>query len=129
MTRKSSAVALATLTLGPQILMPAAVLAAGASPTATAAASGKLYTGRTSTMKWGPVTVRIRVSKHKIVNVGASLPTAKHRSEEINSRAAPILRSEVLKAQSWHVHAVSGATMTSDSYATSLRSAMSKAGL
>jgi uncharacterized protein with FMN-binding domain len=129
MHRKSSAVALATLTLGPQILVPAAALAAGTSPTATAAASGKLYTGRTSTMKWGPVTVKIRVRNHKIVNVGATLPIQKHRSQEINNRAAPILRREVLKAQSWRVNAVSGATMTSDSYATSLRSAMTKAGL
>jgi uncharacterized protein with FMN-binding domain len=122
MHRKSSAVALATLTLGPQIVVPASALAA-TSPT------GKLYVGRTSTMRWGPVTVKIRVSKHRIVNIGATLPTAKHRSQEINTRAAPILRREVLKAQSWHINAVSGATMTSDSYATSLRSAMSKAGL
>jgi uncharacterized protein with FMN-binding domain len=129
MHRKSSAVALATLTIGPQMALPAVGLAAAASPTAITAASGKLYVGRTSTMRWGPVTVKIRVSKHKITNVGATLPTAKHRSEEINGRAAPILRSEVLRAQSWHINAVSGATMTSDSYATSLRSAMAKAGL
>jgi uncharacterized protein with FMN-binding domain len=122
MHRTSTAVALATLTLGSQIGLPAAGLAAGTS-------TGKLYVGKTSTMKWGPVTVKIRVRNHRIVNVGATVPTERHRSQEINSRATPVLRSEVLRAQSWHINAVSGATMTSDSYAGSLRSAMAKAHL
>ena len=124
MHRKTSAVALATLTLGPQVALPAAALAAG-----TRTSAGKLYIGRTASMKWGPVTVKIRVRNHKIANVGASYPVAKHRSEEINTRAVPVLRREALKAQSWHINAVSGATMTSDAYAASLRSAISKAGL
>jgi uncharacterized protein with FMN-binding domain len=120
MNRRTSAVALATLTLGPQIALPV---------TAASAATGKLYTGRTASMRWGPVTVRIRVRNHKIVNIGATVPTERRRSEEINSRAVPVLKSEALRAQSSRVNAVSGATMTSDAYAASLRSAMSKAGL
>jgi uncharacterized protein with FMN-binding domain len=129
MQRTSSAVVLTTLTLGSQLAVPAAVLSAVASPVAGAASSGTLYTGRTSSMKWGPVTVRIRVKNHKIVNVGSSLPTERSRSQEINDRAGPILRSEVLRAQSARINAVSGATMTSDAYVISLRSAMTKAGL
>jgi uncharacterized protein with FMN-binding domain len=120
---RPSAVALATLTLGSQLALPVAGLATAD------AASGTLYVGRTASMKWGPVTVRIRVRNHKIVNVGAVLPTERRRSQEINGRAAPILRSEVLSAQSARIHAVSGATMTSDAYVTSLRSAMTKAHL
>jgi uncharacterized protein with FMN-binding domain len=126
MHRKSSAVALATLTLGPQAVLPALALA---SPNATASTAGKLYAGRTANMKWGPVTVKIRVRNHKIVNVGATVPTERPRSEEINSRATPVLRREVLKAQSWHINVVSGATMTSNAYASSLRSALAKAHL
>jgi uncharacterized protein with FMN-binding domain len=125
MNRKTSAVALATLTLAPQVALPVAAFAS-TSPTS---ATGKLYTGRTASMRWGPVTVRIRVRNHKIVNVGATVPTERRRSEEINSRAVPVLKSEALRAQSWRVNAVSGATMTSDAYAASLRTAMAKAGL
>jgi uncharacterized protein with FMN-binding domain len=122
MYRKTSAVALATLTLGPQVALPVAA-------SATTTAAGKLYTGRTASMRWGPVTVRIRVRNHKIVNIGATVPTERRRSEEINSRAVPVLKSEALRAQTWRVNAVSGATMTSDAYAASLRSAIAKAGL
>jgi uncharacterized protein with FMN-binding domain len=121
MHRTSSAVAVAALTLGPQVALPAAAL--------SATSAGKLYVGRTASMKWGPVTVRIRVRNHKIVNVGATVPTERHRSAEINNRAVPILRSEVLRAQSRRVNVVSGATMTSDAYAASLSNAMAKAGL
>jgi uncharacterized protein with FMN-binding domain len=39
------------------------------------------------------------------------------------------LKGEVLKAQSARIHSVSGATMTSNSYVPSLRSAISKAYL
>jgi uncharacterized protein with FMN-binding domain len=129
MHRTPSAVAVATLTLGSQLAVPAVGLAAAAIPVAQTASTGKLYVGSTTTMKWGPVSVRIRVTNHKIVNVGATLPTHRNRSKEINDRAAPVLRREVLAAQSWHINAVSGATMTSDAYASSLRSAMAKAGL
>jgi uncharacterized protein with FMN-binding domain len=82
-------------------------------------------------MKWGPVTVRIRLdgSGKRIVNIGAALPTAKRRSAEINGRAAPILKREVLQAQSARIHSVSGATLTSDAYVRSLRSALTKAHL
>jgi uncharacterized protein with FMN-binding domain len=80
-------------------------------------------------MKWGPVTVRIRVSGKRIVNVGATLPTERPRSRTINDHAGPILRSEVLRAQSARIHAVSGATMTSQAYIKSLGSALGKAHL
>jgi uncharacterized protein with FMN-binding domain len=129
MQRTPSVLAVATLTVGSQLAVPAVGLATAAIPVAHTATTGKLYVGGTTTMKWGPVSVRIRVNNHKIVNVGATLPTHRNRSKEINDRAAPTLRREVLAAQSWHINTVSGATMTSDAYASSLRSAMAKAGL
>jgi uncharacterized protein with FMN-binding domain len=98
---------------------------------ARSASVGRLVAGSTYRMKWGPVTVRIRLdsSGKRIVNVGAALPTAKRRSAEINNRAAPILKREVLQAQSARIHSVSGATLTSDAYVLSLRSALGKAHL
>jgi uncharacterized protein with FMN-binding domain len=107
------------------------LLAVAAAETAPATAAGRLVAGTTYRMKWGDVTVKIRLDsrgKH-IVNVGAILPTGKPRSASINNRAAPILKREVLKAQNARIHAVSGATMTSDAYVLSLRSALSKAHL
>jgi uncharacterized protein with FMN-binding domain len=82
-------------------------------------------------MKWGAVTVRIRLdsSGRRIADVGAVLPTERSRSAQINNRAAPLLKTEVLKAQSARIRLVSGATMTSEAYVLSLRSAIGKAHL
>jgi uncharacterized protein with FMN-binding domain len=98
--------------------------------TATAASSGKLYTGAAySAHQWGTVQVRIRVRGGRIVNVGAVYPNHKPRSIKINTRAIPILKREVLKAQSAKVQYVSGASDTSEAYKSSLQSAISKAHL
>ena len=51
------------------------------------------------------------------------------RSVEISNYAAPILRQEVLSAQSAKVSSVGGATYTSQGYVTSLQSALNKANL
>jgi uncharacterized protein with FMN-binding domain len=98
---------------------------------ARASSAGRLVTGAAYRMKWGTVTVRIRLdsSGRRIADVGAVLPTERSRSAQINNRAAPILKSEVLKAQSARIRLVSGATMTSDAYVLSLRSAIGKAHL
>jgi uncharacterized protein with FMN-binding domain len=109
-------IAIATAT--PAAAMPAA-----------AAAAGTVYSGGTYQMRWGLVTVRITVSGRRIVNVRASLPTERPRSAQINGHAGPILRREVLQSAGARVHAVSGATMTSNAYVLSLRSAMRKAHL
>ena len=101
-----------------------------AAPLAATAATGTLYTGKAySAHQWGTVQVRIRVSGGRIVNVGAVYPNHKARSIKINERAIPILKSEVLKAQSANVHYVSGASDTSEAYKSSLQSAISKAHL
>jgi uncharacterized protein with FMN-binding domain len=48
---------------------------------------------------------------------------------QISNRAAPILRDEVLAAQSASVANVSGATYTTRAYLSSLQSALDQAGL
>ncbi|TFB89422.1 FMN-binding protein [Cryobacterium sp. TMT1-3] len=50
------------------------------------------------------------------------------RSVAISNQAAPILRSEVLAAQSASVQNVSGATYTTQGYLRSLQSALDTAG-
>jgi uncharacterized protein with FMN-binding domain len=43
------------------------------------------------------------------------------------NRAIPVLRNEVLSAQSARIQAVSGATYTSEAYAQSVQAALDKA--
>jgi uncharacterized protein with FMN-binding domain len=78
---------------------------------------------------YGPVQVQVRISHGKIVDVTTlALPQDGH-SERINSSAVPQLREEVLRAQSAHVDAVSGATDTSMAYTQSLQAALDAAHL
>jgi uncharacterized protein with FMN-binding domain len=129
MNRSVPVAALTVASLVAPISGPLLAVAAADPSNARAAATGHWVTGATYSMKWGAVTVRIKVSGKRITDVAAALPTERARSGQINNRAAPILKSEVLKAQSARIHSVSGATMTSNAYVPSLRSAITKAHL
>jgi uncharacterized protein with FMN-binding domain len=98
-----------------------------ATPTPTPA-SGQ-FAGPTVDMRWGPVQVSITVDHGKITDAKASVSPDTTRSQLIDNRALPILRTEVLQAQSANIDTVSGATMTSEAYIRSLQSAMTKAAL
>ena len=87
------------------------------------------YKGPIVDMQWGPVQVTIIVKGKKITNVKASAPTERPRSMIINEQAVPMLRSEVLQAQSADIDEISGATMTSDAFIESLQGALKKAHL
>jgi uncharacterized protein with FMN-binding domain len=74
--------------------------------------------------------VKLTVSSGKITDVSVlQYPNGNGRDQEINARALPVLIQETLKAQSASIDMVSGATVTSDGYLTSLQSALDKAGL
>lgn len=115
--------------------LPSARGSVAASPAATAAASASsgvdgTWTGSSVTTRFGAVQVAITVAGGRITDVAAlHLTDQDRRSVSISNRAAPILRQEVLAAQSADVQAVSGATYTSDGYLTSLQSAIDQAGL
>ncbi|NQX10264.1 FMN-binding protein [Microbacteriaceae bacterium VKM Ac-2855] len=97
---------------------------------APATAADGTYTGASESTRFGNVQVQITVSGGGITDVTALQLTDKDgRSVSISNRAAPILRSEVLAAQSADVQSVSGATYTSDAYLGSLQSAIDQAGL
>jgi uncharacterized protein with FMN-binding domain len=96
---------------------------------AAAAKKKRTISGPTVDMRWGPVTVTIVLKGNKIVEVTSDLPLEKPRSEYINSRVGPYLRSQVLQTQSAQVDIISGATMTSEAYAESLQGALDKAGI
>jgi uncharacterized protein with FMN-binding domain len=74
--------------------------------------------------------VQITVQAGKITDVTAlQLTDAERRSVMISSQAAPLLRDEVLQAQSANVQTVSGATVTSEAYLNSLQAALDAANL
>jgi uncharacterized protein with FMN-binding domain len=109
--------------------VPSSTPAPSATSTAGASKSGS-YTGTVSETQFGPVQVKIVVANGKITDVIAlQLTNRGGRSQQISNYAAPLLRQEVLKAQSANVNSVSGATYTSDGYIKSLQSALDQAGL
>lgn len=87
-------------------------------PTAQGTMTGPLITTR-----YGPVQVRVTVKSGKLTDIQAvALPTG-GKSGGIADYSAPILRREALAAQGAGIHAVSGATYTSEGYASSLQAA------
>ena len=88
------------------------------------------FTGNRVQTQWGPVRVRIVVAKNKIVKaVALEYPNENHHDEEINSWAIPQLQDATVQANGAHIDALSGATVTSQGYLTSLQSALDKAHL
>jgi len=76
---------------------------------------------------YGPVQVTVQMTNGEVASVtAAQLPYDNPRSQEISSQAEPILQSEALQAQSAQIDVVSGATYTSEGYASSLQSAIDK---
>ncbi|WP_427172837.1 FMN-binding protein [Arthrobacter sp. 92] len=98
--------------------------------TASAATGSGTFSGSVAQTRFGNVQVQISVSGGKITEVTAlQLTDEDRRSVAISNRAAPLLRSEVLQAQSANVQTISGATITSDAYLSSLQAAIDAAHL
>jgi len=94
------------------------------------AAGAQTYTGDTVQTQWGPVQVQVTVSGGEITDVTTlQHPSGNSRDEEINAYALPVLRENVLSAQSADIDLVSGATVTSQGYVGSLQSALDQANL
>ncbi|MEY9774397.1 FMN-binding protein [Arthrobacter sp. MW3 TE3886] len=102
---------------------------AGGATGASAKAVGT-YAGSVVQTRFGSVQVQITVQAGKITDVTAlQLTDAERKSVQISNRAAPLLRTEVLAAQSADVQTISGATVTSDAYLNSLQAALDAANL
>jgi uncharacterized protein with FMN-binding domain len=96
---------------------------------ATKTASGT-YTGSRVNTRWGIVAVQITVKNGKITNSQAiEYPHNNFRDQQINAYALPILNQAALSAQSANIDSISGATVTSDGYISSLQSAIDQAHL
>ena len=110
---------------------------AAPTPTATASstpgtgtAAASTVTGQVVQTRWGPVQVQLTVGSGKVTAVTVlQQPTGNGKDVQINNAALPVLKQETIKAQNAQIDTVSGATVTSDGYITSLQSALDLAGL
>jgi uncharacterized protein with FMN-binding domain len=92
--------------------------------------AAKTYDGDTVQTRWGPVQVRITVQDGKITASEAIVyPDGNREDQEINSFALPVLSQEAVQQQSANIDMVSGATVTSQGYLSSLQSAIDQANL
>jgi uncharacterized protein with FMN-binding domain len=104
--------------------------ASGAAGSAETPAAAGTYDGVVVSTRFGSVQVQITVQAGAITEVTAlQLTDDDRKSIQISNRAAPLLRTEVLAAQSAEVKTISGATVTSSAYLTSLQAAIDAANL
>lgn len=74
---------------------------------------------------YGVLAVKVTEQSGHITDVSvASLQTAEQYSQNLAQQVIPMLRNEVLSAQSAQISAISGATYTSEAYAASVQSAL-----
>ncbi|MFC8732764.1 FMN-binding protein [Luteimicrobium sp. NPDC057192] len=96
----------------------------------SSSSASKTVDGDTAQTQWGPVQVSVTVAGGNVTEVTVlQQPNGNGRDQQINSYALPILRQEALSAQSANIDMVSGATVTSQGYVSSLQSALDKAGI
>jgi uncharacterized protein with FMN-binding domain len=113
---------------------PAAVSTPRATATATATAkpsrrSSGTFSGADVVTQFGDVQVAITLKRGQITDVRAlQLPSDRPRSQYISQTVEPLLRNEVINAQSANINLIAGATYTSDAWANSAQAALAKAG-
>lgn len=103
----------------------------GPGPAAASQVAGggtvRTATGATEQYGYGNLAVRVTVRSGKIINVVVPvIQTAEPYSQQLAAQVIPMLRNEVLSAQSAQINGVSGATYTSEAYAMSLQAALDK---
>ncbi len=83
--------------------------------------------GNTYQYGYGQLAVRVTLNGSTITRVDTvGLQTAESYSQQLAQQVIPLLRHEVLAAQSAKVNGFSGATYTSEAYIYSLQSALDK---
>jgi len=118
----------------PRPTPPATVAVQPATSTDTAAAGNSgyrdgTYTGSDENAYYGRVQVQVTISGSQIASVKVlDYPQDRRTSRYINSQALPLLKQEVITADSANVDTISGATLTSEAYIRSLANALRQAG-
>ncbi len=120
------------VTVSTPSIKPKTVVAPAPTPVSVAVNSGLYkngsYTGPVTDAYYGNMQVVATISGGRLSDVTfLQYPSDRRTSQQINSRATPILRSEAIAAQSAKVNIVSGATQTSQAFVQSLSSALALA--
>jgi uncharacterized protein with FMN-binding domain len=113
---------------------PTPTLVGGATPgaprppvTPAPAAGSGTFTGNVIQTPYGAVQVAVVMEGGKIIDVQAlQMPFDRRLSQQISQAAGPLLRTQVLRAQSANIRGVSGASYTSEGYFESLQAALAK---
>jgi uncharacterized protein with FMN-binding domain len=99
-------------------------------PTTTSPSSSRSATGQVEQYQYGDLSVTVTEKSGHITDVQmASLNETDARSVFIDDQAIPLLRQQVLAAQSANIDGVSGATFTTQAYAQSVQSALDQLGI
>jgi uncharacterized protein with FMN-binding domain len=129
----ASKVAVVPPTTSPATTTPAdegASNPAPTTPTTVAPSGARTATGNVTQYRYGELSVTVTERNGRISDLEmASLSETDSRSVAIDDQAIPQLRQEVLTAQSANIDGVSGATFTSEAYATSVQSALDQLGI
>lgn len=123
----------ATPTTSPPTTTAPSTTTQGGSPTTaapsttTTAPAVRTVDGSLEQYGYGQLQVAVTANGSHIQDIKVkNLQTQEQYSQQLADQVIPMLRSEILKAQSLHVNSISGATYTSDAYATSVQSALDK---
>jgi hypothetical protein len=100
---------------------------AGPSVPSGATGPARTATGAMEQYGYGELAVKVTVSGSRITAVTVpTLRTAEQYSQQLAVQVIPMLKSQVMAADSARINGVSGATYTSEAYAYSLQSALDK---
>ena len=99
--------------------------AAGSGTGSSSTGRTRSATGKVIAFGYGQLSVKVTMTGTRITNVSlASLSTIDSYSQQIAQQVVPMLRHEVLSAQSARIQLISGASYTTDAYATSVQAAL-----
>ncbi|MGA3354224.1 MAG: FMN-binding protein [Acidimicrobiales bacterium] len=109
---------------------PSGTTGPGTTSPVSTSGSSKTAVGNSEQYGYGVLAVKVTEQGGHITDVSvASIQTAEQYSQSLAQQVIPMLRSEVLSAQSANINAISGATYTSEAYAYSVQSALDALGV
>lgn len=86
------------------------------------------FSGSVDSAYYGNVQVQVDIQNNKITDVSyLQYPNADYTSIYIAKGVLPLLKKELIKAQSANINAITGATYTSEAFIKSLQAALNKA--
>ena len=99
-------------------------------PTVAPTGAPRTALGTGENYGYGVLGVKVTVRGSRITDVSvATIHTAEQYSQQLAQQVIPLLRNEVLSAQSARINAISGATYTSEAYAYSVQAALDTLGV